>query len=201
MTTYFVTAIGTDSGKTFVSAILARALGAGYWKPIQAGKPTDSDQIKEWLGNEIIIHPEKYLLKTPESPHAAAEKEGIKIQLSDFKLPTNNSILIIEGAGGVLVPINNDQSVIELAGKFNCEVIVVCNLYLGSINHSLLTLNYLKENGYNVKGIVFNGHSNEDSEAIIQQKTGLPILLKVQPEENITKEIIDRYANQLRKRL
>src|SRR4051812_35331298 len=103
---YFVTGIDTDSGKTLISAILCEALQADYWKPVQAGFPRDSDTVKSLISNPITkIHPEKYLLKTPASPHASARIDGVEIVLENFILPLTNNQLIIEGAGGCLVPL------------------------------------------------------------------------------------------------
>src|SRR6186997_2375007 len=105
---YFVTAIDIDSGKTLVSAILCEALQADYWKPVQAGLPRDSDTVRELVSNPLTkVHPERYLLRTPASPHAAAKLDGIEIKLQDFKIPVTNNTLIIEGAGGCLVPLND----------------------------------------------------------------------------------------------
>jgi dethiobiotin synthetase len=138
---YFVTAIGTDSGKTLASAILCKALAADYWKPVQAGYPTDSETVKNLVQSpQVHIHSERYIFKTPASPHAAAALESVHIGLQDFTLPNKiSSNLIIEGAGGCLVPLNDRDFVIDLASKFQAEVILVSNLYLGSINHTLLT--------------------------------------------------------------
>jgi len=197
---YFVTAIGTDSGKTFISAILCEALHADYWKPIQAGLPRDASQIAEWISNtNTKIHSEQYLLKTPSSPHAAARIDGVEIELQDFRLPQTSNSLIIEGAGGCMVPINENNFVIDLAEKFKTEVILVANLYLGSINHSLLTAFFLQQKKLNVKGIIFNGIPNEESERIILQHTQLKCLLKVGQETTITRSEVIKYANILKK--
>jgi dethiobiotin synthetase len=195
---YFVTAIGTDSGKTVVSAILCKALSADYWKPIQAGIPGDSETIKNLLRNtDSVIHPEKYVFKTPASPHAAAEIENISIHLNDFLLPKTKKDLIIEGAGGCLVPINENDFVIDLATKFSAQVILVADLYLGSINHTLLTFEALERRNIKVKGIVFNGHANLQSERIILHHTQLPCLLRITRENDITTNTIYHYAQQL----
>src|ERR1700744_5481286 len=118
---YFVTSIHTSSGKTLVSAIVAQALQADYWKPIQSGSDRDSDAVKELLLNgHSIIFEEAYALKTPASPHAAAKREGKTISLANITLPENESNnLIIEGAGGILAPLNDDEVIIDIATKFN----------------------------------------------------------------------------------
>lgn len=196
---YFVTAIDTDSGKTLVSAVLCKALDADYWKPVQAGEPRDSEVVKNLLGNtNSVIHPEKYLLKTPASPHAASEIENISIHLDDFFLPETKRDLIVEGAGGCLVPLNDNEFVIDLAARFKAEIVLVADLYLGSINHTLLTFEALQKRNLNVKGIIFNGRSNLQSERIILHHTGLRCLLKIDHEDQITTQIVYQYAKLLR---
>lgn len=197
----FITAIGTDCGKTLASAIVTEALKADYWKPIQAGLPRDADTVRSLISNPLSkIHPEAYLLKTPESPHAAAKKEGINISLGDLKLPTTSNNLVIEGAGGMLVPINQRNYVIDIASVYNLNIILVANIYLGSINHTLLTVEELKRRQLNVLGIIFNGE-NPDSEKIILEKSKYPLLLKIQREHEITPEIVLKYAAAFRKDL
>jgi len=196
---YFVTAIGTDSGKTFLSAILCEALQADYWKPVQAGMPRDADTVRNLLSNSVSkIHQEAYLLGTPASPHASAKKDGVTIQLKKFVVPQINRDLIIEGAGGCLVPLNDIDFVIDLAKRFKSQPVLVSNLYLGSINHTLLSADYLKKNKFDVKGIIFNGESNPESEEIILKHTGFDCLLRVNQEE-VTKETVKKYADILKK--
>lgn len=194
---YFVTAIHTDSGKTLVSAILCEALQADYWKPVQAGLPTDSDTVRT-LAPGITIHPEAYRLQTPASPHAAARTEGITITREGFKLPHTTNDLVIEGAGGCLVPLNDHDFVIDLATQFSATVILVSNLYLGSINHTLLTVEALRARNLTPAGIIFNGPANADSEQIILSHTRIPCLLRLPRQEQVTPDIVKHYANQLR---
>lgn len=195
---YFVTAIDTDSGKTFVSAILCEALGADYWKPVQAGQPRDSATVRELISNPgSRIHPERYYLKTPASPHAAAKLDNVRIELGDFVVPRSANDLIIEGAGGCLVPLNDHDFVIDLATRFNTEIILVADLYLGSINHTLLTIRELQRRQLRIKGIIFNGEANPQSEEIILLHAGLPCLLRIAREERLDNNIIKKYAKQL----
>lgn len=192
---YFVTAIGTDSGKTLVSAILCEFLSADYWKPIQAGIPTDADAVRNLVSNRnVAIHPEAYRLKTPESPHAAAHHEGLHVRISDLQLPNTTRSLVIEGAGGCLVPLNDEEFVIDIASRFNASIILVSNFYLGSINHTLLTIEALKRRGLNVAGIIFNGPRNEESERIIMRHGSYPCLLNIEAEPAITRETVQKYA-------
>jgi len=181
MNTIFVTGIGTDVGKTVASAILCEALEADYWKPVQAGfdNGTDAQLIQSLITNKkTIVHPETYKLKLASSPHIAARKEEIKIDLdkiaedynkivnrewsmvNDKRLTENakpkTENLIIEGAGGLMVPLNDAEFIINLIKKLNAKVILVSKNYLGSINHSLLTASVCKQNNLDVLGWMFN---------------------------------------------
>jgi len=197
---YFVTGIDTDSGKTLASAILCEALEADYWKPVQAGAPKDSDTVRSLISNQrSVIHRETFFLTTAASPHAAAAIDGIEINVSKFLKPQTANNLIIEGAGGCLVPLNNDEFVIDLAPHFEAHVILVADLYLGSINHTLLTCHELASRKLNVKGIIFNGPSNTESERIILHHTGLSCLLKIAREEKIDKSTVNKYAGLIKK--
>lgn len=168
---YFITGIGTNVGKTIVSAILTEALQADYWKPIQSGihEGRDSAIVGSLISNtKTVIHPETYLLKEPLSPHFAAKLDGLTIEMDKIKLPVTDNHLIIEGAGGILVPINQSQYVIDIAKKLDCELIVVISNYLGCINHSLLSIDYLVKNNYRIEALVFNGEFDpEVKQAIV----------------------------------
>lgn len=206
---YFISAIGTDSGKTFISAILVEALKAYYWKPIQAGLPKDTDQVKALVSNtESIFLEERFCLTAPMSPHAAAKMDNVEIHLSDFELPkeSKDKNLIVEGAGGLFVPINDGQNgkadyVIDLIEKLKLPLILVCNLYLGSINHSILSLEAIKNRNITLKGIIFNGESNPESEQIIENyiihQLNSKVLLRINQEKEISKETVKKYASQI----
>ncbi len=198
---YFVTAIGTDSGKTVASAILCEALNADYWKPVQAGTPTDTETVKSLVNNTATkFHQESFLLAMPASPHAAARAEGREIAIANIRLPATNNCLIIEGAGGLMVPLNDDDYVADLIKELGAEVILVANLYLGSINHTLLSSEYIKSKNLPVAGIIFNGPSNPESERIIKMKTGWPVLLHINQENQVNPGVIRKYANELNRR-
>lgn len=197
---YFVTAIGTDSGKTLASAILCKALHADYWKPVQAGYPRDADTIKN-LVQDCTIHPETYLLNTPASPHASAKIDGVHIDLEKFALPKTNNPLIIEGAGGCLVPLNDHDFVIDIPAKLNIRIILVANLYLGSINHTLLTVQLLKQRNLSVAGIIFNGKSNPESERIILKHSGYKTIWHIKEEAEINPDVIAAYAEKVKQKL
>ncbi|HEY8933617.1 MAG TPA: dethiobiotin synthase [Cyclobacteriaceae bacterium] len=196
---YFVTGIDTDSGKTFASAILCEALQADYWKPIQAGTPRDADTVTSLVSyKNFKTHHEAYLLNTPASPHAAAKIDNINISLSNFKIPESDNIIIIEGAGGCLVPINDHDFVIDIISHLKTEVILIADLYLGSINHTLLTIEALRNRNLPIKGIIFNGESNPESEGIILLHSKLKCLLRIAKENTIDKHTVTKYANQLK---
>ena len=196
---YFVTAIGTDCGKTLVSSILCEALLADYWKPVQSGMPRDTDEVKRLIHNpRTTLHPEMYLLSTPVSPHASAKLDGTVIRLDHFIVPHTTNTLIIEGAGGCLVPLNDDDLVIDLIPRFEAEAILVSNFYLGSINHTLLTLEALRARNIKIKGLIFNGEPNEESERIILRYAQVRCLLHIKKEKEINREVVTAYASLLK---
>lgn len=194
----FVSGIGTDVGKTIVAAILTEALQADYWKPIQCGslELTDTERVKRLVESyHSVFHPEAYLLRTPASPHYAAEIENTKIQWGKLRLPETNNTLVIEGAGGILVPFNfKGETMLDMAKNWNTEVVVVSRNYLGSINHTLLTLRVLQDSGVKVLGIVFNGESNPSTEDVILKTTKVPLLGRIKEEYEFTKDLITTYS-------
>jgi dethiobiotin synthetase len=200
--TYFIAGIGTDVGKTICSAILVEALNADYWKPIQAGGLdfTDSMRVKSLITTETpVFFKERYLLKQPMSPHAAAKFDGITIALRDFELPQTKRHLVIEGAGGLMVPLNDTGDLmIDLVRHLNAEVILISQNYLGSINHTLLSIEALKSRGLNVAGILFNGPSNPESEEIILKISGLTCIGKVPLAEHVKQKFILDEAEKIR---
>lgn len=189
----FITGIGTNVGKTVVAAILTEALQADYWKPIQSGtvEGMDSDIVKSLISNtKTIIHPETYLLKQPLSPHFAAKIDGVEIELDkiqsqfirlylSLRAESRSEVqhLIIEGAGGLLVPINSTQYVIDIAKQLDCEIVLVISSYLGCINHSLLSIDYLKRNNFKIYALVFNGEfEKEVKQSIINYSSDSKII-------------------------
>jgi dethiobiotin synthetase len=192
---YFVTGIGTDVGKTVVSAILVKALKANYWKPIQAGDLENTDRMKVQALTSMsadYFHPERYLLPYPMSLHASAERAGIEIEIDKLIVPQHANKLIIEGAGGLMVPLNRKNLIIDLIPQFNAEVILVSRHYLGSINHTLLSLEALENRGIKLKGIIFNGDENQDTESIILEKSGARFLGRVSETNKLNREFIEK---------
>ncbi|ESU29017.1 dethiobiotin synthetase [Flavobacterium limnosediminis JC2902] len=204
----FITGIGTDVGKTIASAILTEALEADYWKPVQAGdlEHSDSYKVQQYISNtKSIFFPNAYALNTPASPHLAAELDGIVIDLKTIKEPNPDSYreknhLVIEGAGGVFVPLNDEDCVIDLIQP-DYKVIVVSRHYLGSINHTLLTIEALKNRKLNVAGIIFNGDENKASEEIILKKTGLKMIGRIDNEPYFDQNVVRYYADLFRDKL
>jgi dethiobiotin synthetase len=199
----FITGISTDVGKTIASAIIVEALQADYWKPIQAGDldNSDSHKIKCYVSNDkTVIHENSYKLNTPASPHLAAELDGITIDLKQIKEPVTENHLVIEGAGGIFVPINNNDCVIDLIQK-EYKVIVVSRHYLGSINHTLLTIEALKNRKINIAGIIFSGDESKSTEAIILDKTGVKCIGRIEQEPYFDQNVIKEYADLFRQNL
>ncbi|AZA63255.1 dethiobiotin synthase [Chryseobacterium indoltheticum] len=198
----FITGIGTEVGKTVCSAILAKYFKADYWKPIQSGDLhfSDSMKIKEWVGENVNIHPEKYRLQLAASPHQSALEEGVLINSNDFKLPETQNNLIVEGAGGLMVPISDDEFIIDLIEKLNLPVALVVKNYLGCINHTLLSLMALEQKNIKLEYLILNGIFPEDTERMIckniQEETKI---IRIPEIEKITKENIERITKQLEK--
>ncbi|SNY94698.1 dethiobiotin synthase [Flagellimonas pacifica] len=199
---FFITGISTEVGKTIASAIVVEALEADYWKPVQAGDldNSDSHKIQNLISNnKTKIHKNSYALNTPMSPHAAAEIDGITIELSKITPPQTENHLVIEGAGGLLVPLNDIDTIFDIIQPEDM-VIVVSRHYLGSINHSLLTIEKLQERNLEI-GIIFSGNEHPTTESIILKKTGVFFLGRINEEESFDKEVVKKYATQFRSAL
>lgn len=192
-----VTGIGTDVGKTVVSAILAEALKASYWKPVQAGDLDQGDALTvNQLTDEVKIIPEAFRLTEPMSPHAAAERDGVKIELFDLDYPKVDGDLIIEGAGGIMVPINSDGlTYLDVFKAWKLPVVIVSRHYLGSINHTLMTIEVLKSREIEVIGIIFVGDENKETESIILKNTGLKMIIRVPWTDKLDKKFIRAQAD------
>lgn len=194
-----VAGIGTGVGKTVVSAILTTLLNGAYWKVIQCGKEENSDTatMKKWLNTKIhTIHPPAYSLKAPLSPHHAACLENISICLDSIILPQMTSPLIIEGVGGIFVPLTSKISSLDLFKAWDCKWVIVSKHYLGSINHTLLTIEVLKQFCLPILGVIFNGEYNPDSESAILERSQVSVLGRLLPEANLNLQTIQRYAKQ-----
>jgi dethiobiotin synthetase len=199
----FITGISTDVGKTVASAIIVEALQADYWKPIQAGdlEHSDTHKVQSLISNsQSQFHPNSYALQTPASPHLAAAKDGITINLKKIQEPATTNHLVIEGAGGILVPLNETQSVVDIIQP-DYKVIVVSRHYLGSINHTLLTIEALQNRKIQVAGIIFSGDENTSSESIILSRTAVPFIGRIAQEPYFDTNVISEYAELFRENL
>ncbi len=199
----FITGISTDVGKTITAAILVEALQADYWKPIQAGnlEQTDTMTVQSLISNsKSVFFEPSYALQMPASPHLAAAQENITIELSKITTPKTSNHLVVEGAGGLLVPLNDTDMVIDLIEADN-QVILVSQHYLGSINHTLLSAEVLKNRGIKLAGIIFNGLKNEASESIILKKTKAIHLGNILPETHFDQEMVRKYASLFKEKL
>jgi dethiobiotin synthetase len=166
----FVTGIGTSVGKTIVSAILTQQLKADYWKPVQAGglSCSDRDTVSSLVSNQhTVFHPEAYRFQLAASPHQAAQFENVKIKLTDFTLPFTEKPLVIEGAGGLMVPLSNQFRMIELIQHFQAAAILVIRNYLGCINHTLLSMEALSSRNIPLQAIIINGEMDDATEDIL----------------------------------
>jgi dethiobiotin synthetase len=198
----FITGISTDVGKTVASAIITEALEADYWKPVQAGELNNCDtkRVERLVSNnKSKFHQNSYALKTPMSPHAAAEMDNLTIDVSQITTPKTKNDMVIEGAGGLLVPLNDTETILDLI-RPNYKVIVVSRHYLGSINHTLLTVNWLKQKGYDVS-LIFSGDENPTTENIILHKTGVSLIGRIEQEAIFDKKVILKYADTFRSAL
>lgn len=199
---YFITGISTEVGKTVASAIITEALEADYWKPIQSGdlEYSDTHKVEKLISNsKTVFHPNSYALKTPMSPHASAEIDGITIEIDNIKEPSTKNHLVIEGAGGLLVPLNDKNTLLDVI-KPDYKVIVVSRHYLGSINHTLLTVNLLKEKGFEV-ALIFSGNEHKTTEDIIKKMTKVPVVGRIEEEPYFDKNVIKEYAELFKDKL
>ncbi len=199
----FITGIGTDVGKTVASAIVTQALEADYWKLIQAGDldHSDTDKVKALVSNKKSqFHPNAYALNTPASPYYAATLDGIVLDIKKIQEPITANHLVIEGAGGILVPLNDTDSIIDLIQKDH-KVVVVSRHYLGSINHTLLTFEALKNRNIAVAGIIFSGDENQATESIILKKTKVNCIGRIDNEPYFDQNVVQYYADLFRENL
>lgn len=202
MKKYFITGISTEVGKTVVAAIVTEALEADYWKPIQAGELDNGDahKVAHFISNtKTVIHDNSYALHTPMSPHAAAEIDGVIINLDKINEPKTVNSIVIEGAGGILVPLNDTDTILDII-KPSYKVIVVSRHYLGSINHTLLTIKLLQEKGFDI-AVIFSGDEHKTTEAIIKKITNVRVIGRIDEEPYFDKNVIKEYAEKFREEL
>ena len=195
-----IAGIGTDVGKTVAAAIIVESMKADYWKPIQAGELdyTDSDKVQELISNnKSVIHQEAFRFSKPMSPHASAEMDRITLKVELIEFPKTENTLIIELAGGILVPLNQTETNIDLIKKWQLPVILVVNFYLGSINHTLLSVDVLKKTNCSLTGLLFNGEENFQSKQVILSTTGCKDLGTIPRAQKLDKNFIAAMAQKL----
>lgn len=195
-----IAGIHTGIGKTICSAIIAEALGADYWKPVQAGlEEPDSALLRTLLTNgEQRVHPEVVRLQQPISPHAAAAIDGIEIDYTKFTCPETVHPLIVETAGGILSPISATKTMADFIKDMNMPALLVSQNYLGSINHTLASVEVMKARGINLLGIIVNGHTNKASEEFIVEYSGTPIIARVPHFEEFNVRSISESAERIK---
>ena len=200
---FFVTATDTDAGKSVVSSILVKSLLADYWKPIQSGDLhfSDTDRVRKWVNDgRCFFHPESYRLETPCSPHHAAFLDNISIELDHIQKPKKKSDhLIVEGAGGLMVPINDSELIIDMIEYLSIPVILVSKFYLGSINHTLLSIQALQKRDIPIYGIVYNGQMNPSSVDIITKMSGIHNHYHLPNVQSLNNEFIVKHAREISK--
>jgi dethiobiotin synthetase len=209
MKKFFISGIGTDVGKTWVTSLLVESIQADYWKPIQSGDLdfTDAMKVKSRISNsKSTFFPERFTLQTPASPHHAARLDQVEIQLTDFTIPETNNHLLIEGAGGLLVPLNDHDTILDLICYLDLPIILVCSIYLGSINHSALSLELLKQKNRNPFLVVFNGHPFPSSTDWLIQKYNIQNYLHLPFVEGPTDkaqilQLSEIYQEEIKKKL
>ncbi len=191
---FFVTGTDTGIGKTVVSSILAQGLNASYWKPIQAGleEETDTEFVKRTMALSVKqILSERYRLNTPMSPHAAAKIDEVSIALDDFRIPDyHTDHLVVEGAGGLMVPINEEDMIIDLISYLSLPVVLVARSTLGTLNHTFLSLEALRRRDIPIIGVVLNGPEHQSNRETIQQYGEVEILAEIDTINNINAEAL-----------
>ena len=188
MTRFVVTGTDTGIGKTIFSAALAGATATPYWKPIQSGLEEETDSQAVARLARVPVFPEAYRLVTPASPHLAAEIDGVSIAPGTLTPPDGN--LIVEGAGGALVPVNRTLLYADLFARWQIPLIVCARTSLGTINHSLLTIEALRARNVPIHGLAFLGDAVDDSEAIIAEISGVRRLGRLPIIDLLTSETL-----------
>ena len=190
---YFITGTDTDVGKSVAAAWAMLHLDADYWKPTQSGlvPPTDLDVIKMMTGlPKDRFHPETYNLTQPLSPHEAAKRDGIEIEMAKFTPPETSKNLIVEGAGGLLVPLNKDNLVVDLIKQLGLPAILVCRSGLGTINHTLLSLEAMRSRGIDVAGVIMNGPKSPHNREAIEEYGKAPVIVEIDHLPKINAETL-----------
>ena len=197
---FIICGTDTDVGKTLISSFFVRGLKSFYWKPIQSGieTETDSQSILRLSGikKEKILK-EAYIFEKPVSPHWAAEIDGKKIDINLLNLPKIDGSIVIETAGGLMVPITRNFLQIDQIRKWNLPVIIVCRSSLGTLNHTLLSIEALKKRNIKILGLIINGEKHLDNPKTLRKFSKLPIIAEFPRLNNIDKNNLDRLWKEL----
>lgn len=197
----FISGTDTGIGKTVVSAMMTLGLSATYWKPVQSGleEETDTEFVKRVTGlPDTHFKPERYRLQEPLSPHASAAIDGVSISLDDFQLPdTGSNNLVVEGAGGLLVPLNDDDMIIDLIEKFRLPVLLVVRSELGTLNHTFLSLEALRNRNIPIIGVVMNGPKNESNRKAIEKYGRVEVLGEIEPLQTLDPKTLKNEFNKI----
>jgi dethiobiotin synthetase len=187
---FFVTGTDTDVGKTLVSAWLLTHLDASYWKPVQAGtEPTDSATVQRLAEVPVgRILPEAYLLPEPMAPHEAARRAGVTLDMAKLTLPPCDGLVIVEGAGGLMVPITDDAYMIDLADELDLPIVLVARSTLGTINHTLLSLEAIRRRGLPLAGVVITGPETPHNRAAIERYGQIEVIAEIPWLETINRD-------------
>jgi dethiobiotin synthase len=193
VTDLFITGTDTGVGKTLLSSLLVAALDREYWKPIQTGasEGTDRETVVRLAGIPTHrAHPEAYIFEPPVSPHLAAQWKGIEIDIDRIQRPSSSKAIIIEGAGGILVPINSRHFMSDLARHLGASLVVASRTALGTINHTLLTLNAIRNADLKIAGVVMIGEENNDNRRAVEQYGNAPVIGWIPRLERIDRETL-----------
>lgn len=182
MSGFFVTGTDTDVGKTLVSAWLLIHLEGSYWKPVQAGAepPTDSATVQRLADLPVgRILPEAYLLPEPMAPHEAARRAGVTLDMTKLALPPNDGLVVVEGAGGLMVPLTEDTYMIDLAAELDLPIVLVARSTLGTINHTLLSIEAIRRRGLPLAGVVITGPETPHNRAAIERYGQIEVIAEI----------------------
>lgn len=199
-----IAGIHTDIGKTIASAVIAEAIGADYWKPVQAGGLDNSDTavVRSLVSNGAgRVHPEAIKLTEPMSPHAAAAIDGVVIDHRTFTFPTTEKPLIIETAGGLLSPLYGNATMAEFIEYYKLPAILISANYLGSINHTLLTIEVMQKRNIPIIALVMCGQENKDSEDYIESYSGISICARIPFMEQLNRKAVAECATMIKDKL
>ena len=187
----FVTGTDTDVGKTLVAAWLTQAWGADYWKPVQTGAAdiTDYGTVTKLVPG-AVIHPSAYVFQAPLSPHEAARRERARIDLSALVAPVTSNLLVVEGAGGAMVPLNEVALTVDFMERLGLPAVIVARSGLGTINHTLMTLEVLRRRRIPILGVVMNGQRNPANRQAIEHFGAVPVLAEIQPLPAVTASVV-----------